>query len=126
MVPLSADLAASQPSGSAAQRITTRHLLIDRFTEADGELFAVTGELDLASGPEMRKAVMQANTAVGRNVGLDLSGLSFMDASGLRALLELRSDLARSGGRLVLRAAPRRVRRVLDLTDLGPLLLESP
>jgi anti-anti-sigma factor len=49
----------------------------------DGTLLQVTGELDLVTEPELEAAL----AAVAKPVRIDVSGLAFMDSTGLRALL---------------------------------------
>ena len=56
---------------------------------------------------------------------VDVSGLRFVDASGISVLLEAQHALARTGGSLVLRRPPRMVRRVVQLLDLSGDLPEE-
>ena len=51
-------------------------------------------------------------------VVIDLSGLRFIDSSGLRVLVRAERELRDSGGQLVLVRGPRAVRRVFALTSL--------
>ena len=56
---------------------------------------------------------------------LDLSGLTFMDSSGIAVILKTDRLLRQTGGALVLCGVPRQVRRVLDvagLTNIVPVL----
>ena len=79
----------------------------------------VTGEVDIASVPELRRHLRQASTeSRGRDLVVDLSAVTFMDCAGLRPLLEARFTQEASGGRLVLREAPSSVTRLLHLTGL--------
>lgn len=57
------------------------------------------------------------------NVVLDLEGVDFVDSSGLGALVALHKLALCSGGRLVVRAAPSRVRRLFSLTRLDEMLI---
>lgn len=75
----------------------------------DPDTIAVVGEIDLATAPILRRALV--DTSVRR---IELSGVTFMDAAGLAALL----DAHRPGQRehdLTLVAPSRSVRRLLDL-----------
>jgi anti-sigma B factor antagonist len=79
---------------------------------------AVTGELDLETAPQLGEEV---EIAVWSSVGafvLDLSGVSFLDSSGLHALLRARAYLAREDRPLVLVCPPGPARRVLDLASV--------
>jgi len=78
----------------------------------------VSGELDLASAEDFA-------TQVGESAGdanvvvLDLSGVTFMDSTGLAALIKIRNRLTDRGGDLRLAAASRAVERVLELTGMS-------
>jgi anti-sigma B factor antagonist len=76
------------------------------------------GELDLATAPALRRAL--ASAAAGEPVDLvvDLSGVTFVDASGLAALLESAHGLRSSGGELRLASPSCMLRRMLALLDL--------
>lgn len=56
-----------------------------------------TGELDLASAPELERTIMEAVDR-GDDVLLDLRALEFCDSSGIRVLLQV-AEAARSDGR---------------------------
>jgi anti-anti-sigma factor len=79
----------------------------------------VDGELDMATAPELAEALGpwrdgQRSDPVLR---VDLSGLTFIDSSGLRVLLEL--CMSPGCHQLVLCAPTAQVRRVFELVDLG-------
>ena len=79
-------------------------------TPIDEGGFRVTGELDMATADEL--VAFLKGTGDGP-VLLDFSGVSFMDSSGLRAVL----DAARSiEGGIVLLHPSEQVRRVLDIS----------
>jgi anti-anti-sigma factor len=50
---------------------------------------------------------------------LDLSGLTFIDAGGLRALTELRSRIEQQGAILILDGMPAQMRRLMRI--IGPV-----
>ncbi|WP_024287442.1 anti-sigma factor antagonist [Cellulomonas sp. KRMCY2] len=75
----------------------------------------VVGEVDIASAPSLRRALTRVAAEPTSQVVVDLSGVTFMDCSGLRPLLEAE---ARLGSRLRLRAVPPRVAELLRLTGL--------
>jgi anti-sigma B factor antagonist len=53
---------------------------------------------------------------------LDLSGVEFVDSSGLRVLIELHQNRARAGGTLVLRTPSPAVRRLLEVSGVAGYL----
>ena len=87
-------------------------------TVGGASAIAVDGELDLETGPQFTDEV---EVAVWGTVGafvLDLRGLTFLDSSGLHALLRARAYLAREDRALVLICPPGGPRRVLDLAGV--------
>lgn len=55
----------------------------------DGTTHVVpSGELDLVTAPLLARALREAEQNGGRHILLDLSAVSFMDSSGLAAVLE--------------------------------------
>ncbi|MFD3549190.1 STAS domain-containing protein [Streptomyces sp. NPDC058655] len=74
----------------------------------------VTGELDVATGPDLHDALARAITT-SRNVTVDLSGMDFCDCTGLGVLLAA-ARLARARGTdLQLRSVPHTLARLLRL-----------
>lgn len=79
----------------------------------------VAGELDIATAPRFsaRLGELLRRDCPGELV-LNLSGVTFMDATGLRALTDLRRRVEQRESVLVLEGVPPRVHRVLQL--IGP------
>jgi anti-anti-sigma factor len=76
--------------------------------------FRVEGELDMASGPELTRTVVEAQRQ-GAPISLDFSGVSFMDSSGLRALLDAVASKNGSRPLVIVHPTPP-VRRVLEIS----------
>lgn len=75
------------------------------------------GELDIASVDELRKAVLElADT--GKVIVLDLSGLSFIDSTGLRLVIDLNERFGGETDRLRVVAGSPAVERLLDIAGL--------
>lgn len=93
---------------------------LDVSTRQVGERAVVraAGEVDLETAPRLGDQALDALRTVSPHLVLDLSGVTFMDSTGLKVLLSIqrRADLA--GGSLVIAAASRSVRRILGLTGL--------
>jgi anti-sigma B factor antagonist len=88
--------------------------LVVRRSDA-GTVVKVTGELDVATAPELEQALADADG----QVMVDLSATTFADPAALRVLLAACADGAR------IRVLPRRgrqVARLLALTDTERLL----
>jgi anti-sigma B factor antagonist len=54
----------------------------------DGMLVRVEGELDVATAPVLQEALIQVEASDAPVIAIDLTGVSFIDSTGLRALLE--------------------------------------
>jgi anti-anti-sigma factor len=79
---------------------------------------SVAGELDAASAGELEEA-LSAQSLAGTMIELDLGEVSFIDSSGLRALLVAQQAATDAGGSLVLVATTPAVDRLLELTGLN-------
>ncbi|MEV6210736.1 STAS domain-containing protein [Kitasatospora sp. NPDC051914] len=85
----------------------------------DGGVTVVTarGEIDIETADALR-ARLEAALSRHAHVAVDLSGVTFIDCSGLRALTAAHRLARRTGRRLTLRAPSRPVVRLLALTRL--------
>lgn len=81
------------------------------------------GELDLASAGAFA-ACIDGQLAEGRrHLKLDLSGLEFIDATGLAAVVRGHHQLLEARGSLVIEAMSRRCRRIVEMVGLDHTLL---
>ena len=78
----------------------------------------VTGELDLATSPQLRQTLRKALQVV-RLVVLDLRDLSFIDASGIHVILDVAGEARRDGDQLLIVRGPAQIDRLLTLTAVG-------
>ena len=89
-----------------------------RTGECDGRVVVVLrGELDVTDAARVAAALTDV-AARERHIIVDLSGLEFIDSSGLAALARARKHARRAGGDLLLAAPQPSVLRVLSLTRL--------
>lgn len=77
----------------------------------------VDGELDMATADHLVAAAAEI-PAGNRPLVLDLSSVSFLDSSGMRALLEVSDQAAARGCPTALLHPSAAVTRLLDLVDL--------
>lgn len=91
------------------------------------KVLVVEGELDISTSPDFEQALRELETE-GNTVVIDLSGLSFLDSTGLRAILRSDSRLRSAGKSLQLVPGSGPVRRVFRLTGLDSRLefIEKP
>ena len=82
-------------------------------------VISLYGEFDLAAAESLPD---WASSVKGRsNVEVDMTGLTFMDSSGLREILKLRDNVESRGDALALRIVPgSEVERVFEITGLIP------
>lgn len=81
----------------------------------------VAGELDLATAPLLDGEVRQVE-ATAASLVIDLSGVTFMDSSGLRLLVDAHQRSQENGNRLQIIEGSEPVRRVLRLSGLDQQL----
>jgi anti-anti-sigma factor len=80
----------------------------------------ISGEIDIATSRAMRDAL--ATGPGPAHLEVDLSGVTFMDASGIGVLLAARQRAVDGGGSLILRAPSWAVRRLAGVLGLNELL----
>ena len=97
-------------------------------SEHEGDVVRVLlfGELDLAAAPLLEQECKRIEELGSRIVAFDLNGLTFMDASGLRAVLASQVRAQVNGRPPPLVNAGGVVRRLFDLTGNGGLLDLDP
>jgi len=86
--------------------------------QGDPPVLLVDGEIDIATADQLRTA-LEESLSTYPNVVVDMAGVTFFDASGLRVVLQVAASLD-GAGPLTLLNAPR-VERVLELVGLGNL-----
>jgi anti-sigma B factor antagonist len=89
-------------------------------TTDDGRpVLVVVGALDLQSRSELVQAGSSwLSTVPSGPLIVDLAGVSFMDSTGIGALVELSGDAADAGRGFVVRNPSARATRVLEITGL--------
>ena len=97
-------------------RLRTRH----RAAQSSATVVEVAGEIDLYSAPGLRaelgRAVETSDSAP--RIVVDLSGVTFLDSTGVGVLVGALKGAREAGGQLALCSAQARVRRVFEITGL--------
>jgi anti-sigma B factor antagonist len=116
----SAPAGPSQPGTEPDPKVTTSldQLTVAVDAAADPPVIALSGELDPHTAPLLQGTIDQLLAEGSTDLVLDLSGLGFVDSSGLRVLISAQSLLADQGGTLTLHAPSETVRRLLEITGL--------
>jgi anti-sigma B factor antagonist len=93
---------------------------IDVTTGDDGKvsLFALHGSLDLATSPSLRAALLEAADHDKHEIVVDLSGLNFLDSTGLGALIGAQKRATEHHGSVRLVAQEGQILRLLRITGL--------
>jgi anti-anti-sigma factor len=81
-----------------------------------GTVVAVSGEIDVCMEGPVQQVLLRIMRERGARLLLDLSGVSFMDCAGLRAVLATRRRAELRGGFVRLTAVSAPVGRIIDLT----------
>lgn len=91
----------------------------------DGEhaiVIGVSGELDLASSPELEREFERGIASDAELLIIDLRSLEFMDSTGLSVLVRAHQKATQNGKRLAVVKGPPQVQRLLSLTGVAERL----
>lgn len=93
-----------------------------------GWLVEVSGEVDLHTAPQLQAVLtgLVEPARPGESVVVDLTGVAFMDSTGLGELVAAHKALQRRGDRLHLAVSNARVTRLLSLSGLDGVLDVHP
>jgi serine/threonine-protein kinase RsbW len=94
--------------------------------DTPAQIFELAGRLDAVGSQAAIARVYAAISAGARNVLLDLSQVTFMSSSGLRALLLVRKELLSQSGELRLCALKPQVQEVFTLTGFTQVFAIHP
>ena len=83
---------------------------------------ALTGEMDLSNAADVERALLHAEATDAATILLDLSGLQFMDSTGIRLLICADARSRADSDRLRLTRPPAQVFRVLCIAGIDELL----
>ena len=84
---------------------------------------AINGEVDVAAVPRLERALEAAIETTAGGFVVDLSGVEFMDSSGLLAMLNARGLLAREARALAVVCPAGPVRQLLEVAGVSELLV---
>ena len=91
-------------------------------SEGTAAVVVVSGELDLASGPELEDVLERVSNDPAQLLIIDLREVDFMDSTGLSIIVRAHQRFAEDGRRLGLVRGPSQVQRLLDLTGVAERL----
>jgi anti-sigma B factor antagonist len=88
----------------------------------DQAIVRCTGRLNMVSAPALRETVTGVVGSGRTRVAIDLSGVEFMDSSGLGALVGCLKSARQAGGDLRIAAPTKQVLMVLQLSNIDRIL----
>ena len=89
-------------------------------------LIKIEGDVDMHTSPEVRNALLPHFKSSTKGIVVDLSGVSYMDSSGIATMIEGLQWSSRDGKRFVLAGTGPRVMDVFVLTNLKDVFEFSP
>jgi anti-anti-sigma factor len=91
-------------------------LTISSVLDGGTVLVGLKGELDLAAAQQMEERMVEIDEGRPGRVVIDLAGLTFIDSTGLRLLLQADTRAQEHGYELLLRPGAPAVQRVFEVT----------
>ena len=91
---------------------------VDAWDDRGRTVVELTGELDLFTAPVLREELQRVSDAGAHRVVVVMSGVTFMDSSGLGVLVGAVKRAVAGGGGLCLAGARDRMVRMLHITGL--------
>jgi anti-sigma B factor antagonist len=85
-------------------------------------VLSVTGELELATAPQMRQRVVGLVGEGRTHIIVDLSGVDFIDSIGLGVVVAALKRARSHGGEVIIAGAVPRVRAVFEITRLVEII----
>jgi len=80
-----------------------------------------SGRLDVTSVAQFRREVTEIATSKPKFILIDLKDISFMDSSGLGALVAALKTIRTAGGDLAICSLSEQVKMLFDLTSMGSI-----
>ena len=94
---------------------------------AEEPTLRIEGEIDVATAPQLRVALADLVDGGARRIILDLEAVRFVDSSGLGVLVGVTRKLHdTNGGRITVEAVQDGVRKIFEITGLGPMFGLAP
>jgi anti-sigma B factor antagonist len=94
-------------------------LVVDVRHDGGAAIVSMAGELDVSTAPELVDICRSVYAQGTRDVVLDLTDTSFLDSSGLRALIGAQQLFGDDGGNVRLSHPSEPVMRLLEITGLS-------
>jgi anti-anti-sigma factor len=112
------------PDDEGAMSDYFRELFVIEVSELSAGVYrvALSGEMDIATSPELVSRLAGVRGTGPYWVLVDLSRLSFIDSSGIKALVSSAKTVEANGGALVIVAPPPQLEKVFDIVQLSSVI----
>jgi anti-sigma B factor antagonist len=101
-------------------------MVVERVWRDGVEVVSVDGEIDIATSPRLLGVLNQVVTEPRGPVVVDLTGVGFMDSTGLALLINAHRRLTRRGQGFAVVCPPGTLWRVFEVTDMVDMLCVCP
>ncbi len=99
---------------------------IQSTNQGDAQILELSGELDYHSSPELREKLSELTTKQAAKILINLSGVDYMDSSGIATFVEAFQKTKRYQGRLILAELTTTVRGVFEIAKLDSIFEIAP
>ncbi len=93
-------------------------LRVETRQQGGASVVSAVGEVDVFSAPDLDAALEAALAGGSARLVVDLSGVSFLDSTGLGVLVKALKGARDAGGSLHLVVASDRIRKIFEITGL--------
>jgi anti-sigma B factor antagonist len=111
-------MATSNDANSTAVDFSPPHFEVQDHVQGDRHNLILTGELDIAYGAQLEEMVKHLCAADVKGIALDLSGLTFIDSTGIRAIVSAQRLCQENGHEFALIPGSAAVQRTFEATGL--------
>ncbi|WP_257351837.1 STAS domain-containing protein [Pseudalkalibacillus decolorationis] len=98
------------------------NLQIQKETEGNTDKLLINGEVDAYTAPKLKDTLISLTEQKGREVVVDLSGVQYMDSTGLGVFVGALKSSQQHGSSLKLTGMTERVHRLFDITGLTDVM----
>jgi anti-sigma B factor antagonist len=101
-------------------------LSVSQTSAGNVPILAVSGEVDVYSAPALKEKINELVQSGEKTLIVDLSGVAFLDSTGLGALVEARASTTEAGGSLPIVCNQERILKLFTITGLDGVFTIHP
>ena len=116
----------ARSGGAVAKPARTQPFQAQDIVSARHHRLVLSGELDMVAASQLETLIVELCSRGTSGITVDLSGITFIDSRGLRAILLARELAAEHGSEFSLIPGPPHVQRIFQLTNLLDVLPFQP